>query len=543
MAQRFNRESFHLIDHYTYVFCGDGCLQEGVSGEAASLAGHLGLGKLIVLYDDNHITIDGSTDLSFSEDVCLRYQAYGWHTLTVEQGDTDTAKINEAILAAKKVTDKPTLIKVTTVIGYGSSKAGTHGVHGSPLGDDDLAAVKTKFGLDPNQKFFIPDGVRAVYDRTAAGAKEEAEWTSLFAKYAEKHPELAAEFTRRMSGKLPDGWDKDLPTFSPSDAAKATRLTSGDILNHFAKKLPELFGGSADLNPSCFTYLKSDKDFQKGHYDQRNVRYGVREHAMSAISNGLSAYGGFIPFCSTFLNFIGYAYGAVVLTALSHLQVLFVFTHDSIYLGEDGPTHQPIEKYLTCRGTPNLNFWRPADGNETVATYVSAISARKTPTVMSLSRQNLPNLEGSSTEKALRGGYVLSESDPNTVPNIILVGTGSETSVCATAAKKLKEQNKDLRVRVVSLPCWEVFDAQPAEYRASVFPRQSIVLSVEAGTVAGWDRYAHASIGIDTFGASAPGNALQKHFGFTPEDVVAKAEKCVKFFEGQTVLSRLEKPF
>jgi len=405
-----------------------------------------------------------------------------------------------------------------------------------------ILSMLTKFGLDPSKKFFVSDDVRAFYDFTARGAKLETEWIEKFAVYGAKFPELAAEFKRRLEGKLPDDWDKDLPVFKQEDAPIATRLSSGNILNHFAKKMPELFGGSADLNPSCFTYLKTDKDFLKGHYDQRNVRFGVREHAMASICNGLAAYGGFIPFCSTFLNFIGYAYGAVILTALSHLQVLYVFTHDSIYLGEDGPTHQPIEKYLTCRGTPNLNFWRPADCNETLAAYVSAIKSNKTPTVMSLTRQNLPNL-ASTVEKALCGGYVLEESDVGSHPDVILVGTGSETSVCVAAAKKLKEANKDLKVRVASLPCWELFDAQPQEYRKSVFPNGSLVVSVEAGATLGWDRYSHVAIGVDTFGASAPTSALQKHFGLTPDDVVAKTQKSLKFFEGQKLLSRLERPF
>lgn len=332
---------------------------------------------------------------------------------------------------------------------------------------------------------------------------------------------------------MPEGWDKDLPVYSPSDPAVATRTISGKILNIFAKRIPELFGGSADLNPSCFTYLLDDKDFQKGTYDQRNVRFGVREHAMSAICNGLAAYGGFIPFCSTFLNFIGYAYGAVILSALSEEGVLYIFTHDSVFLAEDGPTHQPIEKFMTCRATPNLHFWRPADSNETLAAYVHAIRSRKTPTVFSLSRQNLPNLAGSSLEKALQGGYVVHASE---APKIILVATGSEVSPCVQAA------TANPHFQVVSLPCWELFEQQPYEYRKKVFPDGVPVLSVEAGATLGWEKYAHASHGIDRFGVSANGADVAKFFHLNKDDIVARAEKLIAWSQGRTVLSCIDRP-
>jgi len=535
-AARFNKPDFKVIDHYTYVFCGDGCLQEGISSEASSLAGHLGLGKLIVIYDDNHITIDGETELSFSEDVLKRYEAYGWHVDHVEHGNNDLSALDAAISRAKTVHDKPSFIKVTTVIGFGSAKQGTEGVHGSPLGDEDVANVKKKFHFDPTKFFFVPDEVRPVFDKTAKGAALEAEWNALFAKYAVAHPDLAAELKRRINNELPEGWDKGFPTFKVEEAAAATRTTSGKILNHFAAKIPDLIGGSADLNPSCFTYLKSDKDFLEGHYDQRNIRFGVREHGMSAICNGLAAYGGIIPFCSTFLNFIGYAYGAVVLSALSHLGVLYVFTHDSVFLGEDGPTHQPIEKYALCRATPNLHFWRPADGNETSAAYVSAIRSRHTPTVMSLTRQNVPNLAGSSVEKALKGGYILADCEG--APELVLVATGSETELVAKAQDKV-----GVKVRVVSLPCWEIFDTQPLDYRLSVFPDGVPVMSVEAAATSGWERYAHASVGIDRFGASAPGAAIAKEFGMNVDNVVAKAKQVAEYYKGKSVASRLLRPF
>jgi len=519
------------------VFCGDGCLQEGVSSEASSIAGHLGLGKLIVIYDDNHVTIDGETELSFTEDVCKRYESYGWHVDHVEHANSDLAALDAAIARAKTIKDKPSLIKATTTIGFGAAKQGTEAVHGNPLGDEDVANVKKKFGFDPTKFFVIPDEVRGVYDRTKKGAENEALWNAQLAAYAQAHPDLAADLKRRLNDELPANWDQGLPTYKPEDAPASTRVTSGKILNHFAGKIPDLFGGSADLNPSTFTYLKTDKDFQKESKDQRNVRFGVREHAMASICNGLAAYGGFVPFCSTFLNFIGYAYGAVILSAISHLGVLYVFTHDSIFLGEDGPTHQPIEKYALCRATPNLNFWRPGDANETLASYLSAIRARRTPTVMSLTRQNVPNLAGSSVEKALKGGYILSESAGG-APELILVGTGSETELLPKAQDKV-----GVRVRVVSLPCWEVFDQQPQEYRLSIFPDGVPVLSVEAGATTGWDRYAHASLGVDRFGASAPGAALAKEYGMNVDNVVAKAKQVVEFFKGKSVASRLLKPF
>jgi len=537
LAAKFNKDGFPVVDHFTYVFCGDGCLMEGVSGEASSLAGHLGLGKLIVLYDSNHITIDGSTNLAFTEDVVKRYEAYGWHTQSVEKGDTDLDALNAAINKAKEVTDKPSLIRVTTTIGYGSTLAGTHAVHGTVLGAEVLGKLKQSLGYKIEESFKIPDEVYKAFDATEKGKKAEDAWNETFAKYSEKYPEEAAELKRRFSGELPAGWDAadKLPTYN-SNADVSTRKASGTILNHFAKTIPELFGGSADLNPSCFTYIETDKDFQKGTYDQRNVRFGVREHGMAAICNGLFAYGGIIPFCSTFLNFIGYAYGATILSGLSQAQVLYVFTHDSIFLGEDGPTHQPIEKYVTIRATPNTHFFRPADFRETVAAYVSALRSRTTPTVFSLSRQNLPIIAGSSVEAALKGGYVA--KDVEGTPDLILVSTGSELHLCIGAADKING-----KVRVVSLPCWELFEKNSLEYRKSVLPDGVPVLSVEAASTALWDKYAHASIGIDSFGASAPGNALAKEFGFTVENVTEKGNKVIEFYKGKTVPSKYDLPF
>lgn len=541
LAATFNKPELEIVNNFTYVFCGDGCLQEGVSGEAASLAGHLGLGKLIVVYDDNHITIDGETHLSFTEDVLKRYESYGWHTQHVTDGDNDTNAIEAALLAAQKVTDKPSIIKLTTTIGFGSAKQGTEGVHGSPLGAADITNLKTKFGLNPELSFNIAPEVATAFNHAAKGEAAEAEWRALFAKYQAAHPTEAAEFLRREKKQLPEGWEKALPVdYKPGGAALATRKTSGNTLNALAGVLPELFGGSADLNPSTFTYLEKFKGFQKDSYEGRNVHFGVREHAMAAIMNGIAAYGFFIPFGSTFLNFLGYALGSFTLSALSGFQALYIFTHDSIGLGEDGPTHQSVEKFMLCRDTPNVHFIRPADGLETTAAYIAAIKNQHGPTLLALSRQNLPQNAGSSIEGALKGAYILSDTTPaGGKPDIILCATGSEVEIAINAAAKIT----DLKVRVVSFPCWELFEEQSQEYKESVFTQGVPVLSIEAGTIMGWSRYAHASIGMTTFGASAPAPQLYKKFGITVDNTVEKAHKLVEFHKTHPVAHLLQRPF
>lgn len=532
LAARYNKEGFPVIDNHVYVFCGDGCLQEGVTSEASSLAGHLGLGNLTVLYDDNLITIDGETHLSFTEDVKLRYEAYGWHVQEVADGNHDLDAIRRAIEVAKKVTDKPSLIKVRTTIGFGSKKEGTEGVHGSPLGDEDLANVKKKLGLDPALKFQIPDEVREFYGKFAGKGEElQKQWEELFEAYAQKYPELAAEFRRRIAGDLPEGWENVLPLNKPGGAEEATRKSSGVCLNKLAELLPEIVGGSADLNPSTLTYLTCSKDFQKESPEGRNIRFGVREHGMAAICNGLAAYGGFIPFGATFLNFIGYALGAVTLSALSHLQVFYIMTHDSIGLGEDGPTHQPVEKFVVCRTTPNLQFIRPADVTETAAAYIAGIRKKLGPTVFALSRQNLPPLKGSSVEGALKGAYVLQEPEGDAKPDIIFVSTGSEVSIAVQAADSIK----DKKVRVVSMPSWELFEDQTHEYKSSVFLPGVPVISLEAGSTLGWDRYAHASIGVDRFGVSGPYKDVYKYLGITAEHLVEKAQVVLEYYASNPV--------
>ena len=535
LAAKFNKPDFPIIDHYTYVILGDGCNMEGVSAEACSLAGHLGLGKLIALYDDNHISIDGSTDLAFTEDVGKRYEAYGWHVLVVEDGNTDLDAIHKAIETAKSVTDKPTLIKVRTTIGYGSpNKADSHDAHGAALGAAEVEATRKNLGWE-YEPFVIPEDAlshwRKAIDR---GAKIEEEWNQLFARYKEKYPQEAAELDRMHEAELPEGWDSVLPTYTPEDKAEATRVQSGRTLNALAGVLPELLGGSADLAPSNNTLLKSSGDYQKGQYENRNLRFGVREHGMGAICNGLALDGsGLIPYCATFLVFTDYMRAAIRLSALSEAGVIYVMTHDSIQLGEDGPTHQPVEHIASLRAIPDLLVIRPADGNETSGAYKVAIKAargkllgKKTlPSLLAFSRLAQPNLPGTSIDGVSQGAYILSDSDGT--PDLILIGTGSETQLCVKAAEQLRGEGK--KVRVVSMPCWELFDEQDAEYRESVLPKAVTKrLSVEAGTSFGWCKYTGSeggSISIDTFGASAPGPVCMENFGFTVDNVVAKAKQ------------------
>jgi transketolase len=526
LAARFNKPDATIVDHYTYVILGDGCNMEGVSGEACSLAGHLGLGKLIALYDDNHISIDGSTDISFTEDVAKRFEAYGWHVQHVENGNTDLDAVKAAIEAAKAVTDKPSFIKVTTTIGYGSpNKANSHDVHGSALGGAEVQATRENLGWE-YEPFVIPeDALNHFRKAVQRGADLEAEWNQLFTNYKSEYPEEAAELERMLSGKLPEDWAKSLPTYTPDDKADATRNQSGKTLNAIAGALPELIGGSADLAPSNKTLLKSSGDFQAGHYENRNLRFGVREHGMGAICNGIALHNsGLIPYCATFLVFTDYMRAAIRLSALSRAGVIYVMTHDSVALGEDGPTHQPVEHVAALRVIPNLNVMRPADGNETSGAYKVAVESRETPTLIALSRQNLPNLAGSSIENTAKGAYILSDSDGT--PDLILIGTGGELHLCVDAAEQLRGEGK--KVRVVSMPCWELFDAQDEAYRESVLPKAVTKrLAVEAGSSFGWCRYLGGegrSISIDRFGASAPGEVCLEKFGYTVENVVAQAK-------------------
>ncbi|TVQ41851.1 MAG: transketolase [Gloeocapsa sp. DLM2.Bin57] len=526
LAATFNKPDFPLIDHYTYVILGDGCNMEGISGEACSLAGHLGLGKLIALYDDNHISIDGSTDISFTEDVAKRYEAYGWHVQHVEDGNTDLEAMAKAIAAAKAVTDKPSLIKITTTIGYGSpNKANSHDVHGSPLGKTEIQATRESLGWQ-YPEFEVPaDALDHFRKAVAKGAQLESEWNELFNAYKTKYPEEAALLERLRSGKLPEGWADALPTYTPESKKDATRNQSGATLNAIAGVLPELIGGSADLAPSNKTLLKGYGDFQKGQYQNRNLRFGVREHAMGAICNGIALHNsGLIPYGATFLVFTDYMRNAIRVSALSEAGVIWVMTHDSIALGEDGPTHQPVEHIASLRLIPNLVVIRPADGNETSGAYKVAVENRHGPTLLAFSRQNLPNLAGSSIENTALGAYILEDCEGT--PELILIGTGGETYLCVEAAAILAQEG--VKVRVVSMPSWELFEQQDAAYKESVLPKAvSKKLSVEAGSTMGWSRYVGsegASIGIDTFGASAPGEVVLEKFGFTVDNIVKQAK-------------------
>ncbi|KAI0665036.1 transketolase [Cubamyces menziesii] len=544
LGATFNKDGYDLINNYTYVFTGDGCLMEGVASEAASLAGHLQLGNLIAIYDDNHISIDGDTAVAFTEDVEKRFQAYGWQTLHVDNGDSDLESIYNAIAEARKEKNKPTLIRLRTTIGYGSKQQGTHGVHGAPLKADDIQALKTKFGLPADQSFYVPKETYDIYHEVAArGAKLEAAWNDLVSSYGQKYPSEYAELTRRIAGKLPDGWEKSLPVYKPSDAAQASRKLSEIVLSAIVPILPELVGGSADLTGSNLTRTKTMIDFQPestglGSYKGTYIRYGVREHGMGAIANGLHAYGGIIPFVATFMNFVSYAAGAVRLSALSKHQVIWVATHDSIGLGEDGPTHQPIETAVHLRAIPNLDFWRPADGNETSAAYYSALTRRHTPSVLSLSRQNLPNLEGSTIERALKGGYVVHEVEGE---DLTIVSTGSEVSIALEAAQKLNAEG--VKTRVVSLPCWSIFDLQPAEYKLSVLRSGAPILAVEALSTIGWQKYSHEAFGLTGWGASGPYKKVYEKFGLTGPNIAAVGKKVVDFYKkkGGEVVSPLVK--
>jgi transketolase len=526
LAAKFNKPDCKLVDHYTYVILGDGCNMEGVSSEACSLAGHLGLGKLIALYDDNHISIDGSTDIAFTEDVGKRFEAYGWHVQHVENGNSDLEAIAKAIEAAKAVTDKPSLIKVTTTIGYGSpNKANTAGVHGSALGGDEVKATRENLGWN-HEPFVIPeDALNHFRKAVERGANYESEWNSTLESYRSKYPQDAAEFERMTNGTLPQGWEKALPTYTSADKGLATRKHSETMLNALASVLPELIGGSADLTHSNYTELICSGNFQKGQYANRNLRFGVREHGMGAICNGIALHNsGLIPYCATFLVFADYMRAAIRLSALSQAGVIYVMTHDSVALGEDGPTHQPVETIASLRAIPNLIVIRPADGTETAGAYKIAVENRKTPTLLALSRQNLPNMDETSIEGVAKGAYIISDSD--STPDLILMGTGGELPLCVEAAKQLTAEGK--KVRVVSMPSWELFEAQDEAYKESVLPKTVTKrLAVEAASSFGWCRYLGNEgdmVSIDRFGASAPGGVCLEKFGYTVDNVVAKAK-------------------
>ena len=535
LGATYNTPDFpNLFSNKTYVICGDGCLQEGISCEASSLAGHLGLGDLIVLYDDNHITIDGNTDLAFTEDVSKRYEAYGWHVQTVDDVANGLEDLRNAIEEAKKVTDKPSIIKIRTEIGYGSpNKQGSESSHGAPLGASEVAAVKSRlYGMDPDRSFFVDEDVVAYYKQQAAEADEaRVAWEAEFTKYKEAYPDKGAELERRFNNELPKGVFDDLPTFVfGKDKADATRKFSEACINKVAPKLPELMGGSADLTGSNCCAIKGATDFQKNSPEGKMIRFGVREHSMAAICNGMFAYGGLRPFCATFLQFAGYALGAMRCSALSKFGVIYIMTHDSIGLGEDGPTHQPVEMLESLRAMPNMNVVRAADANEMAAAYQIALLSVNTPTVICCTRGTVAPLEHSSRDKAMKGAYIVVEEEGERPPDLVLVATGSEVWRCVDAAKILKSEHS-IRTRVVSMPCQEVFLQQDKEYRRGVLPGDIPTLSVEASSEHGWHRFAHAQIGLTRFGMSGPLEELFCKFGFGAENVASKGKELVDFYK------------
>lgn len=546
LAARYNRPGDTVIDHYTYALVSDGDLMEGVASEAASLAGHLRLGKLIYLYDDNRITLASATPVTFTEDHAMRFQSYGWHTQKVADGN-DLEAIDQAIRAAQEVTDRPSIILVRTHIGYGSPKQDSTSAHGSPLGPEDVKLTKEKLGWPSTPDFLVPaeasDHLRAAVD---VGKQQASKWEEEMVIYAQKYPDLAKELRSLIRNILPEDWDKDIKPFPADAKGLATRAASGKVIQAFFPHLPGFIGGSADLNTSTNTELKDAGNFESPlmkngdlqgaaggvwGYEGRNIQYGVREHAMGAISNGMAAHGGIIPYCATFLTFSDYMRPSIRLAALSELKVIYVFTHDSIAMGEDGPTHQPVELLAALRAIPELVVIRPGDANETITSWQMAIQLPDKPVALILSRQAMPTLDRSKYAAAdgLRfGGYVLSDA-ANAAPELILIATGSEVDLAIAAQEKLKSR---IAVRVVSMPSWELFESQTSDYRDQVLPPAvSARVSVEAGISQGWHRYTGdkgINIAIDRFGASAPGPVLLREFGFTVDNICERALTLLK---------------
>lgn len=544
LAALYNKPGYPIVDHYTYALVSDGDLMEGVSAEAASLAGHLKLGKLIYLYDNNHISLSAATDLTFTEDIALRFKAYHWHVQIVEDGN-DLKALEKALQNAKNEPEQPSLIMVHTHIGYGSpNKQDTFEAHGSPLGEAEVKLTKENLGWPLEPPFYIPDAALAHFRKVNERSGQiEAKWDELFSAYAQAYPELAQELHQVMQGELPDGWDAELPKFPVEEKGMATRVASGKVMNAIASRVPTFMGGSADLDPSTHTALAGKGDFESPqeiiedpqgsagggrNYAGSNLHFGVREHSMGAILNGLAAHAGIIPFGATFLIFSDYMRPPIRLAALMGLHVIYVFTHDSIALGEDGPTHQPVEQLLGLRSVPNLLVFRPADANETTSAWRVAIEHKDGPVALVLSRQNLPVLDLQKYPQlslgVRAGGYVLEHAAGNAAPDLTLIATGSEVHLALAAREKLTAQG--LRVRVVSLPCWNLFNTQPDEYREAVLPPGVPMLALEAGTPVGWRPYVGpgiAVIGVDRFGASAPGNVLMQEYGFNLEAVTHQA--------------------
>lgn len=530
VAAKFNKPDHKLTDHYTYAIVSDGDLMEGVASEAASLAGHLKLGKLIYLYDDNEISLDGPTSLAFTEDVIARFNAYGWHTLTVKDGN-DLAAIEQAILDARAETERPSLIAVKTIIGYGSPMQGTSKVHGNPLGEENLRKTKEHFGWNPEVSFYVPDEVRQyMLEAGKRGEKQQQVWTELFESYQKKYPDEARLFDMSFKGELPDSWDEGFPVFK-TDEPLATRQASGKVLEAIRNAVPWILGGSADLASSNDTPTKGDVSFQPGRYYESNIWFGVREHGMGAILNGMASHYGVRVYGGTFLTFSDYMRGAIRLAALTEAPVTYIFTHDSVALGEDGPTHQPVEQITALRCIPNLTVIRPADANETAEAWRIAVKREKGPVALILSRQKLPVLDQERYAAAAnlkKGAYVLSDSAGE--PTVLLVATGSEVQLALAAQEQLKKDN--IEARVVSMPSWELFEKQEQAYKDTVFPPSlKKRLAIEAGVTLGWYKYVTSEgdvIGLDRYGESGPGEEVLKELGFTVEHVVDRAKALLK---------------
>ena len=527
LANRYNRPGHTIVDHFTYCLVSDGDLMEGISHEAASLAGHLGLGKLVYLYDDNKISLDGPTSMAFTEDVGKRFESYGWHVQHVKDGNDDIDGIDKALQAARAETGRPSIILVRTTIGFGSpNKANTSEVHGSPLGPEEVKLTKQALGWDPEKQFYVPEEAQKHFHQAIdKGAKAEAEWQRRFEAWAGAHPELAAEWKTALAGDLPSGWESGLPSFGPKDEV-ATRKSGEKVIQAVASKVPWFFGGDADLSVSTLTHLKDGGDFDGKSGSGRNIRYGVREHAMGAIANGIAYHGGARTFTATFFTFSDYERPALRLASLNHLPVVFVFTHDSVGLGEDGPTHQPIEHLASLRAMPGMYVVRPGDANEVAEAWKLAMNRKDGPTTIVLSRQNVPTLDRTKVAAASgvqRGGYVLSDAAGGPAEAVIMA-TGSEVSVALGAQEKLAGEG--IRARVVSLPCWEAFLAQDRGYQDSVIPPGVPArVSVEAASTFGWSRFVGdrgVSVGIDRYGASAPAPVIFKELGITADNVAQK---------------------
>jgi len=532
LAAEFNRDGHEIVNHYTYAIVTDGDLMEGVASEAASLAGTLSLGKIIYLYDDNNISIEGSTDLTFTEDCSKRFEAYGWHVQKIEDGN-NVEQIDAAIQSAKK-DPRPSLIICPTIIGFGlPTKQGTAKAHGEPAGEEELRTAKKNVGWPADQDFYIPEDVREHFlEIREKGKATERQWQDTFNKYKDQHPDLAQEFQRRINQDLPQGWDADLIQFDKDQKGMATRKSSGEILNQLADKMPELMGGSADLAPSNNTWLNISAAFQKNNTSGRNLHYGVREHAMGAVVNGMAYHKGILPYGATFLVFSDYMRGALRISALSHLRTIWVFTHDSIGLGEDGPTHQPVEHLAALRAIPNFSVIRPCDANEVRAAWIAAVNRSQGPTALVFTRQNVPTLDRTkfaAAEGLFKGAYVLADLGSKD-PEIILMASGSEVHLIIEAGMQLSEAGH--AVRLVSFPSWDLFENQNQVYKDSVLPPTiKKRLSIEAGICMGWEKWVGECgicLGMKTFGASAPANKLFQEFGITAERVLEQALKLIK---------------